>query len=285
MVLFNKRKPKVSCVTVTTGRLEQLYQAVRCYVQQTYTEKELVIVSQGNKVINEQIRSFVNQCSRKDILFVEAPENLSLGAMRNLSVELTTGEIICQWDDDDLYHPYRIQTQVSKMDIESADVVLFTSFLKYFKNTREMYYCDWSKDDDRTHRFLCGSVMFKKFIFHHCQNYLYPEHGPQSVVEEDLSALERMTLHGKVVGLENEGHCYVYVYHGNNTYDLAHHQLPLTSKDRKILLSSNELIAKRKLIEQTLDVSGIDDIIHVKSLNELAFIYEPSRTSNESSKT
>ena len=273
MLSPNREHTKVSCVTVTNGRLDQLHQSVRCYVQQTYPEKELVIVSQGDKDVNQQIRKFVNELGRKDILFVEAPEALSLGAMRNLSIELTTGDVICQWDDDDIYHPMRVQAQISKMELESADVVLFTSFLKWFRNTQDMYYCDWSKDDDRTHRYLCGTVMFKKQIFYDCRNYLYPEDGPQSIVEEDLNALERMTLHGKVVGLDGEGHCYVYVYHGANTYDQAHHELPLTNRSKKVLLSSNELLGKQRLIEQTLRAGGIDEKINVRSLEEVAFTF------------
>ena len=275
MLTSQSEPPKISCATVTTGRLDKLHTSVRCYVQQTYPVKELVIVSQGDKEVNAQIRDFVYQLGRKDIFFIEAPECLSLGAMRNLSVELTTGSIVCQWDDDDICHPQRLQLQYSKMQGEVGDVVLLSSFLKYFCNTNDLYYCDWSQDEERTHRYLCGTVMFQKRIFHDCGNRLYPEDGAQSIVEEDLNALERMSLHGKIVGLHDQGHCYVYVYHGANTYDLEHHEMAINPFWKKKVLPENELIAKRKLIEQTLRAGAVDKRVDVRSFDDVAFTYEP----------
>ena len=42
------KTPKVSCVTVTTGRVDLLKKAIHCYVYQTYKNRELVILAQGN---------------------------------------------------------------------------------------------------------------------------------------------------------------------------------------------------------------------------------------------
>ena len=38
---------------------------------------------------------------------------LTLGDVRNIAVEAAVGEYICTWDDDDLYHPMRIEGQMT----------------------------------------------------------------------------------------------------------------------------------------------------------------------------
>lgn len=240
---------KISCVMVTTGRDYLIHNSIQCFRLQSYPNKELIIVSQGNKDQNDNIKKIIG--NQNDIFFLEAPRDLTLGAMRNLSIELSTGKIICQWDDDDLYHPLRLITQYK--NLRNGVASLYVEHLKFFKQINQLYAvrCDDGTDDYKEvlnenvyKKFLTGSVMFNKSCFYYYNNVLYPEFGLQSSKEEDLNVLQKLLKLGNVIPVR--GLHYVYVYHGNNTYDLKHHEMGL---HKKRILSEKELLSQKEEID------------------------------------
>lgn len=231
--------PKISCLTVTKNRPKMLRRAIQCYEEQTYRNKELVILSQSDDPEIQQIAS-----GRNDILYVRCPI-MPLGALRNLSIELSTGDILCQWDDDDIYHPHRLATQFKEINAYQAVASAYTQFLKYFTNSNELYWVDWSEEMQYSHRYLPGTVMFHKSIAMRYKGYFYPENGDQSKREEDLNVLELLTKQGWIAPVRS-GNQYIYVFHGENVYDFGHHQLALS----KILMDSDQLLLNATLIEE-----------------------------------
>ena len=277
--MIGSQLPLITCVCVTKNRFNLLKRAISSYINQTYPNKKLVIVSQSDSNNNLLISKYIKLLDRSDILFLEAPEMLTLGAMRNVSVELATGEVVCQWDDDDMYHPERLSTQYKALKSDSRNVAsLYTEFLKYFNNSSELYWCDWSKESEYSHRFLCGSIMFYKSLFHMWETF-YPERGSQSGREEDLHVLEKIINKGSIAPV-SEGHQYIYFYHGSNTYDLEHHKLTLDVRWGKKVLTKDQLLEKKELIEDSLNLANLQNIIYVKSLHELAFVYKPEFLEN-----
>lgn len=267
--------PKITCTLVTTGRVELVKKSIQYYLNQTYPHRNLVILSQGSKDDNKQIEEYISALNRTDILFLKAPASLSLGALRNTSVELATGEIICQWDDDDIYHPDRIMTQYTCLRADSRNsAAIYCDFLKYFKTTSQLYWCDWSGEPLPTHKFLCGSAMFYKKFFHMFHMF-YPESGPQSQVEEDLNVLEKLSWKGRIAPV-HAGHQYIYVYHGENTYNLDHHLLTLDTQWGKKVMDSPELLANKELLESTFHLAVIDEEINVCSIDGTIFTYKPN---------
>jgi glycosyltransferase involved in cell wall biosynthesis len=266
--------PKVSCVCTTKGRSDLIVKSIQCYLKQIYPNKELVIVSQGDDDSNNQISNYIKSLERDDISFFVVPKIASLGSMRNTSVELSKGELICQWDDDDLYHPERIMTQFQAIRSNSANTAAaYHDFLKLFSHTQELYWCDWSKEHEYSHRFLCGSIMFYKKIFHMYEVF-YPEIGPQSSCEEDLNVLEKLINKGKIAPI-TAGNQYVYVYHGSNTYELEHHKLAIDIRWGKKVFDKESLLQNKSLLENTFQVIGIDQHVKVRSLEEVVFEYDP----------
>lgn len=262
--------PKVSCLTVTTGRLEHIKRAVHCYLIQTYPNREMVLLSQGED--NEPIAEFIRSLNRDDIIFQTAPSSLTLGAMRNASVELATGSVMCQWDDDDLYHPDRIRTQYRALHSDNRNTAsAYSAFLKYFKNTGEVYWCDWSGEGTELSQLLCGAVMFYKRVFHEYGSLIYPQEGAQCHVEEDLNVLEKLFLAGNVAPVR-EGHHYVYAYHGENTYDLEHHKLTLLTNSGKVIMDKENLLKRRDLLNETFGLIQMDSCT-IRSLDDEAFTY------------
>ena len=263
----------VSCVMVTNGRPDQIACSLKSFLSQTYQSKELIIVSQGSSEDNDKIQQMIY--GHKSIEFVEAPKRLSLGGMRNLSVELAQGEIICQWDDDDYYHPNRILTQYKCLRGKHV-ASLYTQYLKYFADTGRLYLIDHLRGTDDYvkvmnqypfKKYLCGSVMFRKSCFYEANNLLYPECGNQSDKEEDLNVLQRLMKMGEIAPV-NVGYEYCYVYHGGNVYQRRHHELVF---HKKYCADAERLLFFRSQIEHLLSIAGVTNPVDICSSPILDF--------------
>jgi glycosyltransferase involved in cell wall biosynthesis len=233
----------------------------------------MIIVSQGTSSQNNAIREMI--IGHDNIHFVEAPKHLTLGRMRNLSVELSHGEFVCQWDDDDWYHPDRIMTQFRHLR-GGAVASLYSKYLKYFADTQQMYMIDHLRGPQdyldlcelhKHKKFLAGSIMFKKSFFHEFNNCLYPDGGWQSDKEEDLNVLQKLSKVGMIVPITS-GHEYCYVYHGGNVYQRRHHEMLF---HKKWTGTAEELIACKEHIEKILSVAQIKDLVEVCSTPLLDF--------------
>ena len=260
--------PKISCLTVTEGRFDLLKKSIQCYLKQTYKNKELVIASQGTDDVNDKIESYIKELLRKDIKFFRARRELSLGAMRNLSIELAVGSVLCQWDDDDLYDPFRLATQYHLLQQPNISASIYQQHLKFFLPTREIYWVDWSIEYPENRRYLCGTAMFRKSVHDHYDNFLYPEVGPQSNKEEDWNVLDRLIEIGKIAPVI-DGNQYIYVYHGNNVYDINHHKLVL---DKKVM-NQSELLKNKKIITDTLKSVGVENVM-IRDNEGIAFKHD-----------
>ncbi len=99
--------PLVSCVMPTRDRPTFIRQAVACFEAQTYPNKELVVVDNGDP-IKHLLPAGVRY---RHVGY----HQLTTGAMRNAACELATGPIIAHWDDDDYSHPARLKEQMKLM--------------------------------------------------------------------------------------------------------------------------------------------------------------------------
>ena len=262
--------PKISCLMVTTGRTEMIRRSTECFLKQTYPHKELIVLSQGNNIVNDKIANYFESLNRKNIQFIRAPECLSLGAMRNLSIELSTGTVLAQWDDDDFHHPLRLTTQYSALNQQGVVASLYMEHLKFFETTGEIYWIDWSLEIGEDRRYLPGTAMFPKSVFYRFDNLLYPESGRQSSREEDWNVLQKFCSLGKIAPVR-AGYQYIYTFHGNNTYWLEHHKYVL----KKRVYDEKNLLGHKKLIINSLELCNTGPA-NVCSLNGPVFAYEPS---------
>jgi glycosyltransferase involved in cell wall biosynthesis len=86
---------KISCILTTGHRRSFFNQAIRCYDRQTWPNKELVVVDdgEGEVVVPEGAR------------YIRVPTGTSIGAKLNLGCEAAKGSILQKLDDDDYYRP------------------------------------------------------------------------------------------------------------------------------------------------------------------------------------
>src|SRR4029077_16807917 len=104
-------RPKISCLMITRGDLYPARFAIACYQRQNYRNRELVIVCEQR---NSALANWVATQDEPSIRLFET-DPAPIGALRNLSIAMAEGDLLCQWDDDDLCHPTRLFVQYSHL--------------------------------------------------------------------------------------------------------------------------------------------------------------------------
>jgi glycosyltransferase involved in cell wall biosynthesis len=108
--------PLVSCIMPTANREKYISYAIRYFLQQNYPNKELIILDDGLKPVDRFIPSV------PQIKYYYTMPVGTIGTKRNVAINLTSGEIIMHWDDDD-WHSYDwISKQVSFLYKSGADI-------------------------------------------------------------------------------------------------------------------------------------------------------------------
>ena len=95
--------PSISCKMITYGRVEFLEESLHSFLLQDYPgEKELVIV---NDYPLQKLKF-----DHPDVRIYNLDETFkTIGEKENYATELCRGEIICQWDDDDVALPWHLK--------------------------------------------------------------------------------------------------------------------------------------------------------------------------------
>jgi len=216
-----RARPRVSCLTVTRQRLRLLKRAISHYTTQTYAERELVIVAQGDARYRQALLDHVASLGRDDLRVHFFDDGLNLGQLRNASMELARGELVCQWDDDDAYHSERLRLQIEHLQREQAAACYLTDHLQVFPRERAVHWVDWTTmtgpEFPRWH-LAPGTLLMEKDA-----RFRYPEAGEAAVRGEDSALLHQLFDAVPVAALRDAGHLYLYAYHGRNTYSYEHH--------------------------------------------------------------
>lgn len=105
-------KPLVSCLCATHGRYSVLQEAVSCFLEQDYENKELIILNNHEVPI---------VCNLPQVRVINGEHYPTLGDCRNRLLELANGLYVRTWDDDDLYLPWAISQGVENFP-EGADI-------------------------------------------------------------------------------------------------------------------------------------------------------------------
>ena len=245
-VLKNGR-PLISCLTVTLDRLILLKEAIRCYCTQTYPNRELIIVTDGSARYRAAINKYLNWLGRDDIrLICVDGEGLALGALRNISLAAASGSIVCQWDDDDLNHPLRLELQFEHLTAVGAGACCFTDQLQFFYSQRMLFWSDWRNGNERgIEQLIPGTLMA-----HHDERFRYPETTELARAGEDSVLLEQIAASETIAPFEDSGYLNVYSYHGNNVFDEVHHRRIAVLGSRSVEFLTSQEPNLRKALNQ-----------------------------------
>lgn len=243
----------VSCLMVTLATPERfpfLKQSVAGYCRQTHARKELVVVVNGGTQPGRQtVVDYIRSLGRADIRAAIVDDRRTVGDYRNVSVELALGDVLCQWDDDDLYHPERIARQLAALMGGEHDANLLRDVLKYFPHSRELYWTNWLATEGGGHP---GTLMVKRSVPLRYLPILYPPEGPPQRRGEDLAAVLFLKEHYRVSYLAHAAYLFVYVSHGNNLWADRFHRMLATE------LSISEGLLRRRESELRLQLRNFD---------------------------
>ncbi|PWG80211.1 glycosyltransferase family 2 protein [Pararcticibacter amylolyticus] len=142
--------PLVSCIMPTANRQKYIPLAINNFLQQDYPNRELVIIDDGLEPAKALIPD--NPAIR---YYYSAPLG-SIGAKRNYACEISKGEIIVHWDDDDWYAADWISKEVSALIQSGADITGLNkvAFYSPVLNKRWLY-----EDTDTERPWICGATM------------------------------------------------------------------------------------------------------------------------------
>lgn len=199
-------QPKVSCLTVTADRKNLMKRAVHCFQNQTYENKELVIIDDGEQDLDD-ILSDLPAEQIKYVKLEKKPEN-TLGKLRNRSLNEANGDFLVQWDDDDWYHPERVAIQAQTLQ-DGYDACCLSGALMHLDEEPYMHhpYVGYLPDG------IPGSIMHRADA-----DIRYP-HTRRA---EDTVYLNEWMEKRYLQLPDDYSHLFIRCYHGNNTWEKDH---------------------------------------------------------------
>lgn len=197
-------RPLVSCLMVTRGRLFPGRFAVDCFRAQTWDARELLLVCDGPGSEIERYCAALGDARIRIVYPAAGTAPASLGALRNLALREARGEWVCQWDDDDLYHPDRLGLSLRVTLALQADALFLSRWMLWSPAARRLGVSgarEWE-----------GSMLARRGAV--------PDY-PALARGEDTAVMHAMLARGRVALLDAPW-LYTYVQTGANTWSAQH---------------------------------------------------------------
>jgi glycosyltransferase involved in cell wall biosynthesis len=192
----------VSCLMVTRGRLFPGRYAIECFQRQTYPNRELVVVVDDPAC---ELLAHIARLNDERIRLVSlSADKRTLGELRNISVSEAHGKYVCQWDDDDLYDPERIQTQLGALLATRAAACILRRWTLWWPEQKKLAISG--------SRWWEGSILALKSAMG-----VYPAWRSG----EDTAMVDEIIQRCRVLRLDAP-ELYIYIHHGNNTFGQQH---------------------------------------------------------------
>jgi len=157
-----KSKPMISCICVS-NRPHLIEKVLDKFDSQTYQNKELILVIEADDESYSQIKQLTKE--REDIILQRAFEHEILGALLNKGVDLSRGDYVAKWDDDDLYGPEYLGDSMLAFNYSSADVVGKLESYMYHQGTDSTYLRFENKRFRYQHLILGPTIIARRSVF------------------------------------------------------------------------------------------------------------------------
>jgi len=202
---MSEQFPLISCLCVTNRRVPLLKMSIACFLAQSYPNKEMVIVCQEN---DQDTIQYIESLKREDILLVKntPADSLTLGELRNLSLERSRGDYFCQWDDDDWSHRDRLMIQYQNTTSNLFPATMLMNVLMFDAGRGDAYFSFFRLWDQ--------TILGKRELF---STYKYKPLNKS----EDREFSNLLMTESRIFPTVSPN-LYIYVYHGNNTWGSDH---------------------------------------------------------------
>ena len=179
---MNPTGPRVTVLLPTRDRPQLLPMALRCYAEQDYPNRELLVLDDGGEhPVDEAAVAAVGG----RVIRFEA--SLSLGAKLNLGATQASGVLLQKWDDDDWYAPGFLSAHVARVlrdpqGVAAPIVVACDTYDVAIIRSREF----WRRRPGA----LCGATCMPRALW---SRVPYPEDTERGTIDEHL---RRLREHG-----------------------------------------------------------------------------------------
>lgn len=194
----NSSEPLITAVMVTgmhPARYSLARVAIQCFVNQTYQNKELLIINHGcESLIPDPTLNI------REILLVKK-DTETIGDLRNIAFDEAKGDFLLCWDDDDWYDPQRMAVQFNAYK-DGASVLLLKQIRYNMINNCAFY--------ETVPNGIPGTVLHPRKI-----TYRYPSLTRGSDTEFIRNFKYRIVI-------QNDPSLYIRFYHGLNLWDAEH---------------------------------------------------------------
>jgi len=256
----------VSCVMVTRDvpdRMPLLRQSVRDFHRQTYRPRELIVIAEaadaaGLGRIRDVVESVPGEAS---VRLVEVAPGPTLGALRNRSMDEASGDLFCQWDDDDRHHSERLAVQVAGLETGSYSAIYLREVVHYSTLDRVATIATWAPTPYAGHP---GTLLVRRSA-----EARYPEDGPFARRGEDAALHDLLVSRAPIGAVPRMPHLFAYVHHGSNTWEQEHHaRLAVGLSLSPALVARREAELRKGLTELALTHEALE----VRARDRLAFV-------------
>ena len=127
---------RVSIVMPTTASRARFHpQLWQCFLDQTWKEKELLVVETYHDEPSAFFQRIAEQDSRLKYTAIQRPvgEDLTVGAKRNLTILLASGQYIVNFDDDDLYADRYVERMLTAMQQRNLVALTLSGWHNFFE--------------------------------------------------------------------------------------------------------------------------------------------------------
>jgi glycosyltransferase involved in cell wall biosynthesis len=195
---------------VTANRPHFASRAIALFEAQTHQNRELVIIDDGEI----DLAPIISASSAKHLIryfHLSSESRLSLGELRNKSIDVADGEWCIQWDDDEWYHPSRIAEQLAV----AKHTRMGSSALKWTL----MHIDDSSVLGTKLFRGDTGIATPGTLLFRRDTGATY---RPLARNEDGIFMRDVKNKVGLTSLNASSSHLFVRVFHGANTWDVDH---------------------------------------------------------------
>lgn len=134
---------KVSVIIPTYKRTEDITRALDSVLSQTLQEIEVIVVDDNGIGTDCGIATQEAMRLYKDnekVIYIQHEKNKNGSAARNTGIKAAKGEYISFLDDDDVYHPERLEKICRKMDLlDNSWGACYTGYVKHQPNGQDQY--------------------------------------------------------------------------------------------------------------------------------------------------
>lgn len=142
---------KVSVIIPTYKRTEDITRALDSVLAQTLDSIEVIVVDDNGigtdhgLTTAEAMRKYSDD---RRVVYLQHEVNKNGSAARNTGIRAAKGEYIAFLDDDDIYHPERLQKMCEKMDqLDSSWGACYTGYIKHQSNGTKQYSAECVEGD------------------------------------------------------------------------------------------------------------------------------------------